>query len=165
MWKKIKYEQNVTESTRWETVQQQKNNIKKLQVVMESSQAGRVNPVGDDDEGRTHSSVYLMMMCSFLMELLLYGRLVPGAHEAGRVEPGGLLKVLAAHLGLSLPLSQLRHALGEVLHAGVEVHDDGEVDLGLQAGRGADRHAGALALDAEVCLSHAGHRVPILLLL
>lgn len=105
------------------------------------------------------------MMCSLLKKLLLHGRLVPRAHETGGVEPGGLLEVLPAHLGLPLPLSRLRHALREVLGAGVEVHDDGEVDLGLQAGRGADRHAGALALDAQMGFPHAGQRVPLLLLL
>lgn len=105
------------------------------------------------------------MVRSFLGKLLLHGKLVPGAHQTGRVEPGGLLKVLPAHLGLSLPPSHLRHAPGEVLGAGVEVHDHGEVDLGLQAGRGADRHAGALALDAQLGFSHAGQSVALLLLL
>lgn len=104
-------------------------------------------------------------MCCLLRKLLLDGRLVPGAHQTGRVESGGLLKVLPTNLRLPLPLSRLRRALREVLCAGVEVHEDGEVDLGLQAGRGADRHAGALALDAQVCFPHAGHRVPLLLLL
>lgn len=47
----------------------------------------------------------------------------------------------------------------------MEVSDDSEVDLGLQAGRGADRHAGTLAFDAQVGFLHACHGVSFLLLL
>lgn len=47
----------------------------------------------------------------------------------------------------------------------MEVHDDGEVHLSIQAGRGADRHAGALPLDAQVGLFHADHSVTLMVLL
>lgn len=105
------------------------------------------------------------MMHSLLRKLIFHGRLVAGAHKSGRVEPGGLFKVLPAHLWQSLPFSQLRHAFGEALHAGVEVRDDGEVDLSLQAGCGADGHTRTLALNAQMGFPHAGHHIPLLVLL
>lgn len=47
----------------------------------------------------------------------------------------------------------------------MQVHEDGEVHLSLQTGGGADCHARALALDAQVGLCQASQCVALLLLL
>lgn len=111
------------------------------------------------------ANTFIYLTGSHLRKLFLYRRLVSGAHETGRVKPGGLLKVLSSNFWLLLPVPELWHALREILHTGVEISDDSEVHLGLQAGRGADRHAGAFSFDAQVGFSHAGHSVPLLLVL
>lgn len=57
-----------------------------------------------------------------------------------------------APVGREISVAQLRHAPGELLHARLQVGEDGEVHLRLQAGGGADGDAGALPLDAQVGL-------------
>lgn len=69
-----------------------------------------------------------------------------------------------APVGREIPVPQLRHAPGELLHARLQVGEDGEVHLGLQAGRGADGDAGALALDAQVGLLQVRHVVVLIIL-
>lgn len=63
-----------------------------------------------------------------------------------------------------IPVPQFRHAPGELLHARLQVGEDGEVHLSLQAGRGADGDAGALPLDAQVGLLQV-QRVVVLIIL
>lgn len=69
-----------------------------------------------------------------------------------------------APVGGQIPVPQLRHAPGELLHARLQVGEDGEVHLSLQAGRGADGDAGALPLDAQVGFLQV-QRVVVLLVL
>lgn len=76
---------------------------------------------------------------------------IPGEHQA---------------LGFRVALVpvKLRQAAGEVFEgAAVVVADDREVDLGLQAGRGADSDAGALPLNGQVVVLQE-HGVPLLVL-
>lgn len=69
-----------------------------------------------------------------------------------------------APVGGEISVSQLRHAPGELLHARLQVGEDGEVHLSLQAGRGADGDAGALPLDAQVGLLQVRHVVVLIVL-
>lgn len=46
--------------------------------------------------------------------------------------------------------SELGHASGRLLHSTGKLYEHAEVGLGLEAGGGTDRHAGALTLDAQV---------------
>lgn len=69
-----------------------------------------------------------------------------------------------APVGGEVSVPQLRHAPGELLHARLQVGEDGEVHLRLQAGRGADGDAGALPLDAQVGLLQVRHVVVLIVL-
>lgn len=76
---------------------------------------------------------------------------IPGEHQA-------------LSFGVALVPVELRQAAGEVFEgAAMVVADDREVDLGLQAGCGADCDAGALALDGQVVVLQE-RRVPVLVL-
>lgn len=69
-----------------------------------------------------------------------------------------------SHIRRRVPLPELRHASGELLHARVQVREDGEIDFGLQAGRGADGDAGTFALDAQVGLLQVQDLVVLVIL-
>lgn len=76
-------------------------------------------------------------------------------HQRRRRLSGALLleKVYAeaqTPIGRQIPVTQLRHAPGELLHAAVQVSEDGEVHFSLQAGCRADRDAGTLSFNAQV---------------
>lgn len=115
--------------------------------------------------GSKRPSVYLVVDALLRSLLSIYRRLVPGAHQTSRVEPGRFLKIVPADVGLARSFSQLRRPFGDVFQARVKVHEDGKIHLRLQTGGGADRHAGTLALDAQVRLPHAGQWVALQLLL
>ena len=90
------------------------------------------------------------------------GELVREHDLLGSHDPRGAVvrhvgQIRVAHLRQDVSVAQLAHAPGELLHASVQVHDHREVHLGLQARRGADRDAGALALDAQVSLFGVEH--------
>lgn len=69
-----------------------------------------------------------------------------------------------APVGREISVPQLRHAPGELLHARLQVGEDGEVHLRLQAGGGADGDAGALPLDAQVGLLQVRHVMVLVIL-
>ena len=70
----------------------------------------------------------------------------------------------ALGVGVALVSVKLGQAAGEVFEgAAMVVADDGEVDLGLQAGCGADGDAGALPLNSQVVVLQE-HGVPLLVL-
>lgn len=69
-----------------------------------------------------------------------------------------------APVGREISVPQLRHAPGELLHARLQVGEDGEVHLSLQAGRGADGDAGALPFDAQVGLLQVQQVVVLIIL-
>lgn len=59
--------------------------------------------------------------------------------------------------------SELGRAPGCLLQSSRKLQERAEVCLGLQAGGGTDRHAGALTLDAQMRIPQSGCRVPIVL--
>lgn len=75
-------------------------------------------------------------------------------YRLGRFRDILVLEQVDAHaessVGWQIPLSQLRHSPGELLHARLQVCEDGKIDLRLQAGCGTNSDAGTFALNAQV---------------
>lgn len=120
------------------------------------------------------------MQCPVLREAPLYLKLghfwsgtgpsIRAVLEAPRfiLLAGGPLEIPGEHQALCLRVTfipiKLREASGEVFKgAAMVVTNNREVHLSLQAGRGADRNAGALALNGQVVVLQE-YGVPLLVL-